>query len=96
MYSFDSFPIIGEFVIRMPSTLHDHLVNSVTREITMRLYFIGESSDIAKKVVIIEVAYSQRRRDLSRLAEAYILGSYAKIKVVVGIDMDYDTKIRTI
>jgi len=46
--------------------------------------------------VILEVSYSQRRRDLAGLAQAYILGSYAKIKVVVGIDMDYNTKVGTI
>jgi len=39
--------------------------------------------------VVIEVSYSQKRRDLSRLADDYILGSDAEICTVVGIDLDY-------
>jgi hypothetical protein len=39
--------------------------------------------------VVVEVSYSQKRRDLSRLADDYILGSDAEIRAVVGIDLDY-------
>ena len=41
--------------------------------------------------VIIEVAYSQRRR-LGRLAEDYLLDSDASVQVVVGLDIEYGKK----
>ncbi|MCJ1469036.1 hypothetical protein MMC07_007668 [Pseudocyphellaria aurata] len=39
--------------------------------------------------VILEVSYSQKRKDLSRLADEYLLGSDARIRVVIGIDVEY-------
>jgi hypothetical protein len=39
--------------------------------------------------VILELSYSQKRKDLSRLAHEYILGSDADIRVVLGIDVEY-------
>lgn len=39
--------------------------------------------------VIIEVAYSQKRKGLDRLAENYLLDSDASIQVVVGLDIEY-------
>lgn len=39
--------------------------------------------------VILEVSYSQKRKDLPRLANDYILGSDADIRVVIGIDVEY-------
>ncbi|MCJ1467824.1 hypothetical protein MMC07_006449 [Pseudocyphellaria aurata] len=39
--------------------------------------------------VILEVSYPQKRKDLSRLADEYILGSDANIRVVIGIDVEY-------
>lgn len=39
--------------------------------------------------VVIEVSYSQKRRDLERLADDYILGSDSDIRVVVGLDIEY-------
>ena len=39
--------------------------------------------------VVIEVSYSQKRRDLSHIADDYILGSDGDIRVVVGIDVEY-------
>ncbi|RDL33125.1 Uncharacterized protein BP5553_08564 [Venustampulla echinocandica] len=39
--------------------------------------------------VIIELSYSQKKKDLSRLANEYILGSDADIRVVIGIDVEY-------
>lgn len=39
--------------------------------------------------VVIEVAYSQKRKSLLGLADNYILGSYGGIGVVVGLDLDY-------
>jgi len=46
--------------------------------------------------VIIEVSYSQKRKDLARLAEDYILGSDGNIRVVIGIDVDYKDKSATL
>ncbi|KAH9204218.1 hypothetical protein DL95DRAFT_529357 [Leptodontidium sp. 2 PMI_412] len=42
--------------------------------------------------VIFEVSYSQKRRDLGRLADDYILGSDGNIRVVVGLDIEYQSK----
>jgi hypothetical protein len=39
--------------------------------------------------VILELSYSQKKNDLSRLAHEYILGSDADIRVVIGIDVEY-------
>jgi hypothetical protein len=39
--------------------------------------------------VILELSYSQKKKDLSRLAHEYILGSDADIRVVIGIDVEY-------
>lgn len=39
--------------------------------------------------VVIEVAYSQKRRRLDRLAEDYLLDSDANIRVVIGLDIEY-------
>ncbi|KAK4981164.1 hypothetical protein LTR66_001493 [Elasticomyces elasticus] len=39
--------------------------------------------------VVIEVAYSQMRKNLSRLAEGYLLDSDASIQVVIGLDVEY-------
>ncbi|KAF2176017.1 hypothetical protein K469DRAFT_743120 [Zopfia rhizophila CBS 207.26] len=42
--------------------------------------------------VIIEVAYSQKKKRLSRLAEDYLLDSDASVQVVVGLDIEYGKK----
>jgi len=42
--------------------------------------------------VIIEVAYSQKRKKLGRLAEDYLLDSDASVKVLVGLDIEYGNK----
>ena len=42
--------------------------------------------------VILEVSYSQKRKDLAKLADRYILDSDANVKVVVGLDIEYDVK----
>ena len=39
--------------------------------------------------VVIEVSYSQRRKELRSLADDYILGSDGKIRAVVGVDIEY-------
>ncbi|ORY12467.1 hypothetical protein BCR34DRAFT_563855 [Clohesyomyces aquaticus] len=39
--------------------------------------------------VIIEVAYSQKKNRLSRLAEDYLLDSNASVQAVVGLDIEY-------
>lgn len=40
--------------------------------------------------VVIEVSYSQKRKDLARLADDYILGSDSDIRVVIGLDIEYN------
>jgi len=42
--------------------------------------------------LIIEVAYSQKRKRLGRLAEDYLLNSNASVQVVVGLDIEYGGK----
>jgi len=37
------------------------------------------------------VSYSQKRKDLERLANDYILGSDSDIRVVMGLDIEYKT-----
>ncbi|KAH0556365.1 hypothetical protein GP486_005711 [Trichoglossum hirsutum] len=39
--------------------------------------------------VIIEVSYSQKRKDLGYLANNYIIGSGGSIRAVVGLDIEY-------
>lgn len=39
--------------------------------------------------VVLEISYSQKRKDLPRLAYSYIRGSGGNIKVVVGLDIEY-------
>jgi hypothetical protein len=39
--------------------------------------------------VVIEVAYSQKRKQLEELANSYITGSWGGVGVVVGIDLPY-------
>jgi hypothetical protein len=47
--------------------------------------------------VIIETSFSQKRKDLPRLADDYILGSRGNIKLVIGLDIEYRaSKIATV
>ncbi len=46
--------------------------------------------------VIIEVSFTQKRKDLNRLADSYILGSEGNIRVVVGLDIEYGTSKRSL
>ncbi|KAJ9634095.1 hypothetical protein H2199_009126 [Coniosporium tulheliwenetii] len=39
--------------------------------------------------VVLEVSYSQKRKDLARLADDYILDSDGSVRVVVGLDLEY-------
>lgn len=39
--------------------------------------------------VIIELSHSQKKKDLPRLANTYILGSDTDIRAVIGIDIEY-------
>lgn len=39
--------------------------------------------------VVIEICYSQKRRDVARLADDYILNTDGSIKAVVCVDIDY-------
>jgi hypothetical protein len=43
--------------------------------------------------VVVEVSFSQKRKDLPRLADDYILGSNGGIRIVVGLDIEYSGKM---
>lgn len=45
---------------------------------------------------MIEVSYSQKVKDLPRLADDYILKTYESVHVFVGLNIDYRTKKGTI
>ena len=42
--------------------------------------------------VIFEVAYSQKKKQLVRLAENYLLDSDANVQAVIGLDIEYGKK----
>jgi hypothetical protein len=123
-YDYDSAE--GEFVLRMPSILHEHFLknlelaivqklrNLVTQEevrpIIEGIRVVGSPdvhfSDATKHdkkspdstfyfnnsklpLLVIEVANSQKRRDLSRLAESYIERTKGCTKTVITIDLEY-------
>lgn len=46
--------------------------------------------------VVIEISYTQNGKDLSKLAWDYITYSNGDIKMVVGLDLRYDTKEATV
>ncbi|KAK3943624.1 hypothetical protein QBC46DRAFT_27069 [Diplogelasinospora grovesii] len=46
--------------------------------------------------VVLEVSYSQDRKDLRKLASDYILGSNGDIKAVIGLDVNYNGKQSTV
>jgi hypothetical protein len=46
--------------------------------------------------VIIEVSYSQQKKNLPRLADNYIIGTRGSVRVVIGLDIDYNTKKGTL
>src|SRR2546430_1700115 len=39
--------------------------------------------------LVIEVSYSQKQKDLPRLADTYIVESNESIRVVIGLDIEY-------
>ncbi|QSZ31890.1 hypothetical protein DSL72_001459 [Monilinia vaccinii-corymbosi] len=39
--------------------------------------------------VVLEVSHSEKRKDLPRLADEYILGSDGNITMLIGVDIDY-------
>ncbi|KAK5012936.1 hypothetical protein LTR16_001959 [Cryomyces antarcticus] len=39
--------------------------------------------------VVVEVSYSQKREDLARLADDYLLGSDGSTRVLIGLDIEY-------
>lgn len=49
--------------------------------------FFHPSSDMP--ALVLEVSYSQQRKDLPRLAESYIVDSQHRIRCVVGVDIPY-------
>ncbi len=47
-------------------------------------------ADAKYPVAIIEVAFSQKAKELKYLADNYILGSNGNVRVVIGISIDYE------
>jgi hypothetical protein len=45
--------------------------------------------------VVIEVAYSQKKKHLGKLADDYLMDSDGNIQVVVGLDIEYGTEGRS-
>jgi hypothetical protein len=43
--------------------------------------------------VVLEVSYSQKRKDLRHLADDYILGGDENIRAVLGLDVEYNGRI---
>jgi hypothetical protein len=39
--------------------------------------------------LVIEISFSQKRKDLPQLADDYIIGSRGNIKLVIGFDIEY-------
>lgn len=52
---------------------------------------VFEHIDAQHPGVVIEVSFTQKKKDLARLADSYILGSEENIYVVVGLDIEYKT-----
>ncbi len=52
---------------------------------------VFEHIDAQYPGVVIEVSFTQKKKDLARLADSYILGSEGNIRVVVGLDIEYKT-----
>ncbi len=46
--------------------------------------------------MVIEVAYSQKERDIPHLADNYILKTNGSIRAVVGLNIDYKMKRGTV
>ena len=46
--------------------------------------------------IIVEISYTQKRRDLARVEQDYILGSGGNIRVIMGIDINYKNKSATL
>ena len=39
--------------------------------------------------VVIEVSYSQKKKDLKTLARDYIIQTFGNVRLVIGVDIDY-------
>jgi hypothetical protein len=132
-HRYDYFPSIKQFVLRMPTTIHERVIQFVVEEIVLQRNSIRERNDssgeFARNIdncgspditfpdpdygphgpdasfgylgarypgVIIEVSYSQKRKDSPRLADDYILGSNGNIRAIIGIDIEYRGKMATL
>ena len=132
-HRYDYFPSIKQFVLRMPTPIHEIIIRRITREILRDLDSIAEHNDLSGEFagnirdngssrltfpdsdygphdpdtafrhlgakypgVIIEVSYSQKRKDLPRLADDYILGSDGNVHAVIGLDVECRGKMATL
>ena len=48
-----------------------------------------QHSDAKYPCLVIETSFSQKKKDLPRLADDYIIGSHGNIKLMVGLDIEY-------
>jgi hypothetical protein len=55
-----------------------------------------QHSDAQYPGVVMEVSYSQKKKDLPGIASNYILGSMASIQAVIGIDLEYTGRKATL
>ncbi|MCJ1281277.1 hypothetical protein MMC26_000595 [Xylographa opegraphella] len=117
-------PRTFEFVVRMPTSIHEFIGESIAYDVCRQIDIIrggnNPAAEIARKVhclgstsiyledgarrdpdkefryegakypsLVIEIAYSQRRKNLSKLADQYIVESSGQIRIVIGIQLDY-------
>ncbi|KAI9766489.1 MAG: hypothetical protein M1839_004893 [Geoglossum umbratile] len=66
------------------STLSSFTIHRSTSRI-----FLPTDADDNTKDVMMDASFSQKRKDLPRLAKGYILGSMGNIAVVIGLDIEY-------
>ncbi|KAF2270023.1 hypothetical protein CC78DRAFT_611691 [Lojkania enalia] len=97
---------LRRLVVRMPTRVHEFFIDEVEDDIRSQLkeiHFAASKSryhpdisfghkDAQYAGVIIEVAYSQKKKRLSRLAENCY--SDANVRVVVGLDIAYGKESR--
>ncbi|TKA71578.1 hypothetical protein B0A49_11801 [Cryomyces minteri] len=79
--------------IRMPSRIHESAdqKDAVTKRSPDKTF---QHDEAVHPAVVMEVSYSQKRKDLPRLADSYIMDSKFNIKCVVGLDIEYKRRER--
>ncbi|KAJ9633941.1 hypothetical protein H2199_009190 [Coniosporium tulheliwenetii] len=76
-----------------PESSQEQSSDAKIRRVTKRsadAVFIHPAGD--SHTAVVEIAYSQKRKDLPYLADSYITGSRGEIRVVIGLDIEYNTQ----